>query len=114
MRGSTNASRGIPWWACSVCAIDDEGPLAGIVENLANGTSYAAVRGKGATRNGEPIAPSTTTTFADDGLVNAAGASARGIGARWRRMADGNIATYGLWMGAVTVVIAFLFLWSSS
>ena len=39
--------------------------------------------------------------FAIDGLVNAAGASARGIGTRWRRMADGNIATYGLWMGAV-------------
>ena len=52
--------------------------------------------------------------FAIDGLVNGAGAGARGIGARWRRMADGNIATYGLWMGAVTAVIAFLFLWRSS
>jgi NADH-quinone oxidoreductase subunit L len=51
--------------------------------------------------------------FAIDGLVNGAGASARGIGERWRRMSDGRIATYGLWMGAFTALIAFLLLWKS-
>ncbi len=49
--------------------------------------------------------------FAIDGLVNGAAAFTRGTGARVRKMADGNIATYGLWMGAVTALMAFLFLW---
>jgi myo-inositol-1(or 4)-monophosphatase len=56
--GSTNASRGIPWFATSICVLDDEGPLAAMVANQAVGTLYAAVRGEGATRNGLPIAPS--------------------------------------------------------
>jgi NADH-quinone oxidoreductase subunit L len=49
--------------------------------------------------------------FAIDGLVNGAAAAARGLGARVRRMADGSIATYGLWMGAVTALLAILLLW---
>lgn len=49
--------------------------------------------------------------FAIDGLVNGAAALARGTGGRVRKMADGSIATYGLWMGAVTALMAFLFLW---
>ncbi len=51
--------------------------------------------------------------FAIDGLVNGVAAATRGTGSRVRRMADGSIATYGLWMGAVTAVMAFLFLWKS-
>jgi NADH:ubiquinone oxidoreductase subunit 5 (subunit L)/multisubunit Na+/H+ antiporter MnhA subunit len=51
--------------------------------------------------------------FAIDGIVNGTAALARDIGQRWRRQADGNIATYGLWMGAFTAVIAFLFMWKS-
>lgn len=51
--------------------------------------------------------------FAIDGLVNGVAALARGAGQRWRRMADGHIATYGLWMGAFTALIAFLLLWKS-
>ncbi|MEY2404409.1 MAG: monophosphatase, partial [Acidimicrobiaceae bacterium] len=35
--GSTNASRGIPWYAISLCAVDGEGALAALVVNLANG-----------------------------------------------------------------------------
>ena len=49
--------------------------------------------------------------FAIDGLVNGIAALTRGIGGRVRKMADGSIATYGLWMGAVTALMAFLFLW---
>ena len=56
--GSTNASRGIPWFATSLCAVDDGGPLASLVVNLANGTRFDAVRGGGARCNGEPIEPS--------------------------------------------------------
>ncbi|HVA75917.1 MAG TPA: inositol monophosphatase [Acidimicrobiales bacterium] len=56
--GSTNASRGIPWWATSVCALDSEGPLAAVVANQALGVRFEAFRGGGARRDGEPISPS--------------------------------------------------------
>ena len=46
--GSTNASRGIPWYATSVCVLDPVGPRAAVVANLATGTRYYAVRGGGA------------------------------------------------------------------
>ncbi len=49
--GSTNASRGIPWYACSLCALDAHGPWVAMVANLATGTRYRAVRGRGATRD---------------------------------------------------------------
>jgi myo-inositol-1(or 4)-monophosphatase len=56
--GSTNASRGLPWWATSVCAVDDEGPLAAVVANQATGTRYEAIRGGGARCDGRTIRPS--------------------------------------------------------
>ena len=57
--GSTNASRRIPWYATSLCAVDADGPRVALVRNLATGVTFRAVRGGGATRDGEPIAPST-------------------------------------------------------
>jgi len=54
--GSTNASRGVPWYATSLCAVDDDGPVAAVVLNLASGVRYEAVRGGGARRNGVPLA----------------------------------------------------------
>jgi len=57
--GSTNASRAIPWFATSLCAVDAEGPRAAVVVNLVDGTRYEAVRGQGATGNGTPLTPST-------------------------------------------------------
>ena len=63
--GSTNASRGVPYYACSLCAVDADGPLAALVVNLATGERFDAVRGEGARRNGEPIAASTTTDLAE-------------------------------------------------
>lgn len=59
--GSTNASRGIPWFATSLCVLDPDGPLAAVVVNQATGTRFEAVRGGGARRDGRPIAPSGTT-----------------------------------------------------
>ncbi len=55
--GSTNASRSLPWYATSLCAVDDEGPRAAVVVNQATGDRYEAVRGGGATLNGKPIGP---------------------------------------------------------
>lgn len=46
--GSTNASRGLPWYATSLCAVDSDGPLASTVVNLASGLRYQAIRGGGA------------------------------------------------------------------
>jgi fructose-1,6-bisphosphatase/inositol monophosphatase family enzyme len=63
--GSTNASRGIPWFASSVCAVDAEGPLAAVVANQVSGTRYEAVRGGGARRDGEPVSPSAVTQLGD-------------------------------------------------
>ncbi len=59
--GSTNASRGIPWFATSLAVVDDEGLRAALVVNLATGATYRATRGGGATRDGRPIAVSSTT-----------------------------------------------------
>jgi myo-inositol-1(or 4)-monophosphatase len=61
--GSTNASRGLPWWATSVCALDGDGPLAAVVVNQATGSRFAAQRGRGATCDGEPISPTSCREF---------------------------------------------------
>jgi len=50
--GSTNAHRGVPFYSTSICVLDAEGPLVGLVVNQATGDSYAAVRGGGAERDG--------------------------------------------------------------
>ncbi|MGI8491954.1 MAG: inositol monophosphatase family protein [Acidimicrobiales bacterium] len=63
--GSTNASRRLPWWATSACALDDEGPLAAVVANQATGTRFEATRGGGALRDGKPIHPSGCERMAD-------------------------------------------------
>jgi fructose-1,6-bisphosphatase/inositol monophosphatase family enzyme len=56
--GSTNAHRKIPFYATSICVLDAEGPLVGLVVNLATGIRYAAVRGGGADRDGMALKPS--------------------------------------------------------
>lgn len=59
--GSTNASRRIPWYATSLCALDGDGPLAALVVNQATGERFAATRGGGATVDGSAIAASGRT-----------------------------------------------------
>jgi fructose-1,6-bisphosphatase/inositol monophosphatase family enzyme len=61
--GSTNASRRIPYYATSLCAVDADGPFVAVVVNQATGERFEAVRGGGARRDGEPIAPSQSTTI---------------------------------------------------
>jgi fructose-1,6-bisphosphatase/inositol monophosphatase family enzyme len=56
--GSTNASHGLPWFATSLCVLDDEGPRVSLVVNQASGVRYLARRGGGAHRDGRVIAPS--------------------------------------------------------
>lgn len=59
--GSTNASRGLPWYATSLCLVDRDGPAAALVVNLASGVRYWAERGSGAYCDGERISPSACT-----------------------------------------------------
>ncbi len=56
--GSTNASRGLPWYATSLCAVDAEGPRAALVVDQATGVRFEAVRGDGARRDGVPLTAS--------------------------------------------------------
>ncbi len=56
--GSTNAHRGVPFYATSICVLDVEGPRVGVVTNQATGVRFAAARGAGAERDGRQIAPS--------------------------------------------------------
>jgi myo-inositol-1(or 4)-monophosphatase len=53
--GSTNCSRRIPYWSTSICALDAEGALAGLVINQVTGVCITAIRGAGAFRDGVPI-----------------------------------------------------------
>ena len=74
--GSTNAGAGIPWYATSLCAVDDDGPRASVVVNQASGRTFAAVRGGGATVGGVPLTatsprrrtPSTTLSTSIIGM----------------------------------------------
>lgn len=60
--GSTNASRGIPWYATALCAVDHHGMRASLVVNQASGRDrYWATVGGGAFHNGMKIAPSGCT-----------------------------------------------------
>jgi myo-inositol-1(or 4)-monophosphatase len=56
--GSTNAHRGVPFYSTSICVLDAEGLRVGVVTNQATGERFAAVRGDGANKDGEAIAPS--------------------------------------------------------
>ena len=63
--GSTNASRGLSWWATSLCAVDRHGLAVALVVDLRHGTRWTARRGGGAKRDGETIRTSGCVDFAD-------------------------------------------------
>jgi len=50
--------------------------------------------------------------FAVDGAVNGAAALARRIGTWSRRLADGSLRSYGVWIGVGAAVLCFLWMWS--
>ena len=75
--GSTNASRGLPWYATSLCALDAEGPRAAVVVNQATGSRYEAVRGGGARCDGRPIRPSGCVELGDAMVALASHCSSR-------------------------------------
>jgi myo-inositol-1(or 4)-monophosphatase len=63
--GSTNASRGLPWYATSLCALDAAGPLAAVVANQATGTRFEAARDGGARVDGRRLVSASVTEMAE-------------------------------------------------
>lgn len=63
--GSTNASRGLPHFATSLCAFDVHGPLVALVAHQGLPTRWSAIRGEGALRNGHRIQPSSCAVWAE-------------------------------------------------
>jgi fructose-1,6-bisphosphatase/inositol monophosphatase family enzyme len=77
--GSTNASLGLPWFATSLCAVDEEGPRVAVVANQASGVRFEAVRGGGARRAGRPLRASSCEAL-DQAIVGLSGYPARHLG----------------------------------
>jgi fructose-1,6-bisphosphatase/inositol monophosphatase family enzyme len=63
--GSTNASRGLPWWSTSLCAVDEQGPWVALVADQVTGERWHAVRDGGAFRNDERIVRPPTPPLRD-------------------------------------------------
>lgn len=80
--GSTNASRGIPYWSTSLCAVDGDGPLAALVVNQVTGVTTTAVRGQGVWRDGQPVSPAKVERL-EEAVVAFAGPPARWLA--WRQ-----------------------------
>lgn len=76
--GSTNASRQVPWFATSACAVDGDGPRAAVVVNQASGERFQAFRGGGATCDGRPVVPSSCQRL-DEAIIGVSGLP----GAHW-------------------------------
>lgn len=103
--GSTNASRGLPWWATSVCAIDADGPLAAVVANQATGMRFEAARGGGARANGRPVTPSSCRSMRQ-AIVALSGYSRRWLG--WSQYRALGAAALDLCAVAAGQVDAFI------
>lgn len=103
--GSTNASRGIPWYAISLCAVDAEGPLAALVVNVPAGVSFRAERGAGASVDDRPLAPSPKTAL-NESLVALSGYARSYVG--WYQYRALGAAALDLCAVAGGVVDAYL------
>jgi myo-inositol-1(or 4)-monophosphatase len=103
--GSTNASRGIPWWATSACAVDSTGPLAAVVVNQATGTRFSATREGGAWRDGQPIRPTSNRSMRES-IVAISGYPRRWLG--WSQFRSLGAAALDLCAVASGQVDAFI------
>lgn len=62
--GSTNAARGVPWYATALCLVEAGAPIVALVANHAVGDVFTAVVGEGAYRNGRRCHPTFETDLA--------------------------------------------------
>ena len=102
--GSTNASRGIPWYATSLCAVDRDGSRAAVVVNQANGDRFEAIRGGGARKDGQPIRPSECRSLGE-AVVASSGYPSRYLG--WSQLRVLGAAALDLCSVAEGVLDAF-------
>ena len=77
--GSTNASRGVPWFASALCVVDGDGPAVGVVVNHATGDRFLGIRGGAAENDGRPIRPSKVTRL-PDAILGVSGLPSRHYG----------------------------------
>lgn len=63
--GSTNASRPLPWYATSLCVVDDAGARAAVVHDHPAGVRYDAIRGGGARIDGTLLSPRDPVGLSD-------------------------------------------------
>ena len=70
--GSTNASRGVPHFATSLCAFDADGPWVALVAHQAMDQSWWAIRGEGAHRSRERLGRNAVPRW-EDALVAISG-----------------------------------------
>lgn len=103
--GSTNAARGIPWFATSLCAVDDQGARAAVVVNQASGVRFEAVRGGGARCDGVVLRPSTATSLASS-IVALSGYPSSHLG--WRQYRALGAAALDLCAVAAGAVDAYI------
>ncbi len=103
--GSTNASRGIPWFATSLCAVDEQGARVALVVNQANGERFEAVRGAGARLDGVALSASGRVELAE-ALVLLNGLPAHHYG--WRQFRALGAASLDLCAVAAGVLDGFV------
>jgi len=84
--GSTNASRFLPWFATSICVVDESGPSVSVVHDHASGMRYSAIRGRGAMLDGQPLRRREPVDLADAIVVVNALPPAHGGWAQFRCM----------------------------
>ncbi len=105
--GSTNFDRGIPFYSTSLCVLDEEGARCAVVVNLATDTWYQAVRGAGATRDGERIRCSTRTELRGAVVAFSGLPASHGGWAQYRSLGSAALELCGVADGsldAMTVV----------
>ena len=103
--GSTNASLGLPWYATSLCLVDDGGAAVAMVRNQANGETFTATRGGGAWRDGHRLAPSACTSLSL-AVVGLSGLPTRHYG--WNQFRAYGAAALDLCMVASGVLDGFV------
>jgi len=84
--GSTNASLMLPWFATSMCVVDETGPWVSVVHDHGSGVRYSAVRGGGATVDDQPLPAREPVEMADAIVVVNALPPAHGGWAQFRCM----------------------------
>jgi fructose-1,6-bisphosphatase/inositol monophosphatase family enzyme len=89
--GSTNASRGLPWFATSLCVVDDRGPAVALVANQATGERFEAVRGAGAWIGKRRLAASGLTAI-EQAIVGISGLPSNTSAGWWQFRALGAAA----------------------